>query len=74
LFLHNPKKQELIESEIFDDHLYEMTDFKNDIFMLNRGKIHFFNKVESFDNIDNFIQHIIHPNVFDLGPEFERTY
>lgn len=72
--MENFNKTEIEEWQVFKDHHFHQTDFKNDIFMFHDGDVHLFDKMESFDNIDGFIHKVSHPDVMELGYTFQSTY
>lgn len=54
--------------------MFELSKFDNEIFFFHQKQVHLFQKTESFDNIDDFIQKILHPHLMELGPVFVKTY
>lgn len=63
-------KNELENWQVFKDHHFHQTDFKNDIFMFHDGDVHLFDKMLSFDNVDSFIHKVSHPDIMELGYTF----
>lgn len=66
--------EELKKTTLFDDHVYELASFEGEIFLFHKGTAHYFNRPESFDNIDQFLQKILHPDVMELDASFDAIY
>lgn len=57
--------------KIFEDSTIKESKFKNGIFGFINSKAEHFNGYISFDNLDNFIYKLKHPDLIELGPTYQ---
>lgn len=73
LFYHidDFKLEELKKAKILTDSDFIKSDFDKEIFAFFDDKTYHFNKILSFDNLDNFIHNVRHPDYMVLNSYFE---
>jgi hypothetical protein len=63
---------EVKKIEIFKDSIFHKTDFQNDVFIIKNKTAYHTALLDTFNDIDGFVNKIKHPDIIELDSSFKK--